>query len=1156
MNPKSLPQLLAAAAAGLVLAGAPGWAQRAPALPPDATALAKYDKNNNGVLDADELATKQADDDRALRPAPTTSAAAAEEPVVLSPFEVISDTRGYYAANTVSGTRFNTKVEDLASSLTVVTKEQMADFAMLDVNDIFLYTAGTEGSGTYTDFNIDRNGSVTDNVQLNPTQANRVRGIGAANVSLGNFETMGRVPVDPLGIDSVEVSRGPNANVFGLGNPGGTVNMVPAAANLNRDKAQVTLRGDSYDGFRGTLDINRVLLKGRLAARLGTVFQHEGFVRKPSGVNTLRYNGMVKYQPFKWTTVSASYSIYRMNGNRPNFSPPRDSISYWEASGRPGWDPVTMTIHVGGRTIGPLTSDSNVPDYFNRTFLGSTRSFLYIDQGGIANWTLPNVSVSTVPLLSASLGLNSSGNMRLMSASPAAGSSAGLITAQPLFTTTPTVSDKAMYDWSSINLASVNRVLDDTRTSTVQLDQVLLNTPRHMVAAQFGWMREDAERYSRNLLGIGNDNGQSGQLLIDVNERQLDGSPNPFYLRPYLGQDQPRTVRQPSLWDSYRGQVAYRLDLSHEKNPLHWLGWHQVTGYDEYKYRISRRFSYRDAMASDHAWLPPGISRGVSTAVSGGAPGAPNITRPYLRFYVGDAVGNNVDYAPPDFSYGTYPFVWGGQNGIFNREPVLLNQVAVTDSTGGSSNTKTIIKTLGTVVQSHFLDDAIVTTFGVREDKQYVKNGQTPQILNPDGMTFDYAYLNHWAGGDYKFNSGRTKTSGAVVRPFRNLAWFNRQAREGSGAGRVLAGALQGLSLTYNKSDSFRPTDPKIDIFLRSVPNPSGQGTDYGFWLNLFDGRVVLRFNRWENKSKDNQSTDISTISQRVTRMDVASGAAFLLHTQVNNWVTQLNPTWTPQQVETEVARQMGMSTELQNSLLQAFNAGTLAATADVTAKGTEVELNLNPSRYWTIAASGTDTQSMNTNVSTAANEWIAQRMPIWTTIVDPRTNTPWWTTNYGGSQTAAQNYAVFLETPYLKLQQQQGKARPEIRRYAARVSSSVQLAAFSSHRFVKPFSVGGALRWEDKAAIGYYGVQQLPAVITQLSSRPIYDSAHTYIDAFVSYRTRLLSERVPMTVRLNVRNLQEGGRLQPIGADPDGTPNTYRIVDPRQFILQATFDL
>ena len=58
----------------------------------------------------------------------------------------------------------NTKLEDLASSITVMTKNQMSDFAMLDLNDVFLYVAGTEGSGTYTDVTLDRNGSVSDNV--------------------------------------------------------------------------------------------------------------------------------------------------------------------------------------------------------------------------------------------------------------------------------------------------------------------------------------------------------------------------------------------------------------------------------------------------------------------------------------------------------------------------------------------------------------------------------------------------------------------------------------------------------------------------------------------------------------------------------------------------------------------------------------------------------------------------------------------------------------------------------------------------------------------------------------------------------------------------------------------------------------------------------
>ena len=71
--------------------------------------------------------------------------------LVLSPFVVntAKDT-GYFAENTLAGSRMKTKLSDLGASISVVTKAQMEDFASTDVNDIFRYEVNTEGSGTYT----------------------------------------------------------------------------------------------------------------------------------------------------------------------------------------------------------------------------------------------------------------------------------------------------------------------------------------------------------------------------------------------------------------------------------------------------------------------------------------------------------------------------------------------------------------------------------------------------------------------------------------------------------------------------------------------------------------------------------------------------------------------------------------------------------------------------------------------------------------------------------------------------------------------------------------------------------------------------------------------------------------------------------------------
>lgn len=137
------------------------------------------------------------------------------------------------------------------------------------------------------------------------------------------------------------------------------------------------------------------------------------------------------------------------------------------------------------------------------------------------------------------------------------------------------------------------------------------------------------------------------------------------------------------------------------------------------------------------------------------------------------------------------------------------------------------------------------------------------------------------------------------------------------------------------------------------------------------------------------------------------------------------------------------------------------------------------------------------------------------------------------------------------------GKSLPQIRKYRVNLATNFYLRGITQERFLRRLNVGGAMRWEDKAAIGYYGVESLPAIISALDrDRPIYDKSRYYFDMLAAYRTKVWSDKVGLTVQLNVRNVLEGGRLQPISAFPDGTPNAYRIVDPRQFILTATFDL
>ena len=1059
-----------------------------------------------------------------------TSAPRAGDTVVLSPFEVSGSGRGYYASNTMSGTRLNSRVEDLASSITVITKEQMADFALLDINDIFLYEAGTEGIGTYTEFAVDRNGSPTDN-SLNPNGSNRVRGVGSANISFANFETSGRMPLDPSVLDAVEISRGPNSTVFGLGNASGTVNMAPASANTSRDRTQIAVRFDSFDGGRTSLDFNRVLRPNVLAIRASAVYQRDGYVRKPSGTDTRRLNAMVRYRPFRGTTLTASHFYYHIDGNRPNTTPPRDAITGWLKAGQPTWDPVTTTARINGVTVPGAFTATTLPPYFTSASLRD-QSALFIDTDGrIGYWGPGRTSSTTSPE-----GRNQ--NIVLVNTTPEQ-----IRATQPLFSSDPSVTSTAIYDWRRVNLAAMNRLNETTLMTHLQVEQTLLETSRQQLALQAGYFREASRRDNRSLYGTAGSSGATGFLHMDANERLPDGSPNPFFKRPYIGFWNTKGITGgPSERETFRGQLAYRLDLRKEPGLLRWLGLQQVLGYGEYKLNRSRGTIWRDTLRSTHAWNP--ARTGTSSNFT-----PLNIAYTYYRYYVGDNIGFNADRAPRDFQPGTYPYRWGGwiNPGTSAATPNFVTEQArlAPDYWFDSTTTwdRTVLRTRGGVLQSHLLGERVITTLGYRKDERSQRQRGIPLFRAlPDGsVVLDYPSTFNLNPADWVRAGGSTKTAGVVVKAAR---WIN---------------------FHYNQSNSFQPQGYAVGLYLGPLPDPTGHGRDYGFSLNLAGGKLVLRANAYETTQIDSRNGSMRIIAQRIRNLDFDSpngNQFFNLATRARSWVTNAaaaqGRTLTNDQILQEVVRLTKLdiahftrpeTREEQNELV--------SETQDITAKGVELEVNWNPTPFWTTKFNVTKQESIDSKMSPAVTRWIAERMPVWTSIVDPEINRPWWTERYNGSNSPAQFFASSVKTPYDVAVANQGKSRPQIRPYRFNLSTSYRLAGLGTDRaWLKRLTLGGALRWEDRGAIGYYGVEQLPAVITALDpNRPVYEAARAYVDLFTSYRFKVWG-RANATLQLNVRNVQENGRLQPVSAFPDGTPNAFRIVDPRQFILSATFDL
>jgi hypothetical protein len=773
---------------------------------------------------------------------------------------------------------------------------------------------------------------------------------------------------------------------------------------------------------------------------------------------------------------------------------------------------------------------------FNSAFqtTGRGTSLLYIDGNGVGFWTAPRGTTTNDALLNTAA-TNNQTNNNYMLLNPQT-----LRRTQPLWTSDGAVSSKSLYDWSTINAAAMNNFNEQVGTSLVTVDQLFFNTQRHMLAAQLGWFREDSPVYFQDY-----PTGSAGStyLYVDPNMRRLDGTPNPYFRRPYFGMTETNVIERPLLNDTYRAQLAYKLDLRQERGWLRWFGLHQFSGFGEYKHNEQRSFYYQLAMLDDHSWLSANTPRANSALLPGNA--APQNTpspvgsRSYRFYFVGDNEGYNVDYAPHTGALsGTYPYTWGNfAAGRSNNEPTQLGLAATVNGTAGAQNSLKIQKTQGIVWQSFLIKDRLITTLGLRKDRVYTKSGVAAQLM-PDGKTHNYAADQAWAEGDYKQNEGETKTAGAVLKL---TSWLSAHA---------------------NKSDSFIPAEPAINLHGQYLPNPQGKGEDWGFTLNLLQNKLVIRANQFVTRTTNDRSGNSSTFATRSVKMDVYDGQParnFSLDVRARQWLQATQPGLTGAALDAAVAKEIKMDPKILEILQTSVNFGGLpiAQGQDALSKGKELEIFYNPTNYWTIKANVTENETIQAAIAQDLLDYLSERTPVWQSIVDKETGRLWWESSYEDRQ-MPRNYLPGNVTSQLAIVQQTvGKSLPQVRKYRANVSTNFYLRGVTDQRWLKRINVGGAVRWEDKGGIGYYGVQSLPAIITDLDrNRPIYDKGRFYVDLLAAYRTKFKSDKIGMTLQLNVRNVQEGGRLQPVSAFPDGTPNAYRIVDPRQFILTATFDL
>jgi len=319
----------------------------------------------------------------------------------LSPFNVeAEDEDTYLIQDTLAGTRIRSDITDLGAAISVYNDQFLNDTSSDNLQDLLVYTTGTEVTGVGGNFSDTSAGAVSSientTARVRPQENTRIRGLAEADLTRDFHLT--DIPFDSYNTETITINRGSNNILFGLGSPAGIIeNSIISAKFFDRHVFEYQY--DSFDGSRASFDINRVLIEDTLAARFAGLYEDERFDINPTFERDKRIFGAITYRPFKYTTVRANFESGSVSANRPRFSPPVDVLSAWfdpsanafpdrvDENGKPFMDPANETFNAVGpdgetlsptQFFGPFASIFapgivlTEPDQTDRTFIGAT----------------------------------------------------------------------------------------------------------------------------------------------------------------------------------------------------------------------------------------------------------------------------------------------------------------------------------------------------------------------------------------------------------------------------------------------------------------------------------------------------------------------------------------------------------------------------------------------------------------------------------------------------------------------------------------------------------------------------------------------------------------------------------------------------------------
>lgn len=859
-----------------------------------------------------------------------------DEPLVLSPFVVEADAdEGYRATSTLAGTRVRTDLKDTAAAISVVTRQFLSDTGVTNSQELLVYTPSTEVGGLGGNFSGFAGIKTPSESSGKPgsgiiNSSNRVRGLDSADNTRDFFLT--DIPWDSYNTGRVDLQRGPNSILFGVGSPAGIIN-----ASINDASFRRSYRGelivDQWGSVRGSVDANHVLIKDQLALRLGYLDDRRKFEQEPAFNDQKRLYLAMRYDPNLFgkdhhTALRVKYENGDVDSNNPRSLPPIDRITPWFDS---YFNKATVdTFKIGSHSI------STTDPILNRYKPGNNFSVISnaasgvdirsIYNGASASGVIPGESNVPTNVIVGMLNSGVGGAQNSQQYRPFAVPTYSLYARGVNLPGSSYYLDKVLTDPSVFDFFT--KLLDGENkhewqrwdAANIDLQQTFF---KDRLAFDFTYDKQD---YTQGQIGWLT--GSDYAIGVDVNQKMVDGSANPNVGRPYVaGADSYGNFSQDSNRVGKRGIVT--LDLKAED----YLGKGLLS-------RIIGRNVFTGLVAEETRdtqttyWSQNALRPDIVTGMLGQGDSAIQSligTRQFdWQYYLGgsmsaasSASGANltnigVSLRPIDGSARYFNMTWNDPVGVQKSDPWTFidaidgsTKVGTQDqnpanyigwSAGGInwlraenpqdypnlvySGEKASFKdsSRGFTWQGYLFGGTLIPTFGWREDRVVNYAAAAPKNSSSGIAATDYPL----DPKTYRLAEGQSRSwSGVFHLPQKltsRLPWGTE------------------ISLLYNDSSNFKADAPRRNLLGLLIENPQADTKEKGIVVSTFDDRLTLKANWFDTKMRNATLTTSSTsfnmyrlaslgYTQAAMVQDYLNGVStgptndFIMQVALNSWV-------------------------------------------------------------------------------------------------------------------------------------------------------------------------------------------------------------------------------------------------------------------------------